>query len=115
MILARAFVLDSGTLVNADHVSSVTHVGTGIYNVTVDLAGVELPAGTVAGDFKVFATAQRTFGPTDLPEVWVAYQATSLGATSLVVQIRTAHFVPQQEEAVLVDSAFSFEVVLFTP
>jgi hypothetical protein len=115
IIIARAFVLANGTLVDSDHILGVVHVGTGIYDVTVDVAGVALPAGTVADDFEVFATPQRNFVPTEAPDVWIAYQGVTLGATSLDVEIRTAHFESQFESAVLVDSAFSVEVLLPAP
>jgi len=69
MILARAFVLDDGTLVNSDRITApVGHPSAGIYDLTVDLTGVELPAGTDAADLRVFATPQRAFAPGNCPK-----------------------------------------------
>jgi hypothetical protein len=110
IIIARAVVNADGTVENSDDIT-VVHAGAGIYDLTVDLSGDEIPAGANASDFEVFATPDVDFGPNAMPvpEVFIAYQAVNLAGTTLTLQIRTATL-----EA-LTDEAFSVQVLLAAP
>jgi hypothetical protein len=114
IIIARASVNADGTLENTDDIT-VVHSGIGIYDLTVDLTGDVLPAGTVADDFEIFATPNLGFGLMPVPEVFIAYGPVSLVGTTLTVQIRTSAPFGTSPSFVLTDEAFSVQVLLAAP
>jgi hypothetical protein len=110
IIIARAVVLDDGTLQDSDGITLTNpHVAnSGIYELTADLTGQVLPAGTTQNDFEIFVTPMLDFVATPVPDFFIAYQATGLAGTDLTFEVRTGTFS-------LADAAFSVQVLLAAP
>ncbi|HKQ46730.1 MAG TPA: hypothetical protein VJZ71_01525 [Phycisphaerae bacterium] len=102
IIIARAVVNADGTLENSDDITAV-RTAAGNYQLTIDLTGDTLPAGTTEDDFEVFLTLKEG---TDLSDFSPLYIPISLAGTTLRVDVIIA---AGQTGA---DNAFSVMVLL---
>lgn len=103
IIIARAVVNADGTLVDSDDVTVAHALNTGLYQLTIDVTGDVLPAGTTEDDFEVFLTLKDG----TLQTVFVPYYVPiSLVGTVLRIDVLIGSF----ETAT--DHAFSVMVLL---
>lgn len=79
IIIGRAVVNADGTLENSDDISA-NRTAAGNYQLTVDLTGDTLPAGTTEDDFEVFVTLKEG---SDLSDFTPLYVPVSLVGTNL--------------------------------
>jgi hypothetical protein len=80
IIIARAVINADASIQNADDVTSVGHPSPGQYQLTVDLTGDTLPAGTTEDDFEVFVTLKEGSGLSDFTPLYIPI---SLAGTTL--------------------------------
>ena len=83
IIIARAVVNADGTLANTDDIT-VFKAGIGAYQLTVDVTGDVLPAGTTEDSFEVFVTLKEDSGD---PAKNPYYVPVSLVGTTLRVDV----------------------------
>jgi hypothetical protein len=102
IIIARAVILPDGTLENSDDVTNVLHPAGGTYQLTIDVTGDVLPAGTTEDDFEVFVTLKETTQAVLVPY----YVPVSLVGTDLRIDVLVT------SAAALTDHGFSIEVLL---
>lgn len=105
IIIARAVVNADGALENADDVTLVLHPIAGQYQLTIDVTGDVLPAGTTEDDFEVFVTMKETPGGATV--IVPYYVPVSLVGTDLRIDIFLVNSV-----TVPFDHAFSIQVLL---
>jgi len=102
IIIARAVVNPDGSLENSDDVTNVLHPAAGTYQLTIDVTGDVLPAGTTEDDFEVFVTLKETTQAVLVPY----YVPVSLVGTDLRIDVVVA------AAGALIDHGFSIEVLL---
>jgi len=103
IIIARAVVLPNGTLENSDDVTNVLHPAGGTYQLTIDVTGDVLPAGTTEDDFEVFITMKENTAMLIVPY----YVPVSLVGTDLRIDVFLVN-----NQTVPVDHGFSIQVIL---
>lgn len=102
IIIARAVVNGDGTLQDSEDIAA-TRVNNGEYQLTIDVTGDTLPAGTTEDDFEIFLTLKEGTSSTDLTPFYVPV---SLVGTTLRVDV----FISFGDG--FNDSAFSVTVLL---
>jgi hypothetical protein len=103
IIIARAVINADATIENADHVTAVAHPAAGQYQLTIDVTGQILPAGTTEDDFEVFVTMKETSPLAFAPN----YVPVSLVGTNLRIDVVLINTGGDAE-----DHGFSIEVLL---
>jgi len=103
IIIARAVVNSDGTLENSDDVAVAHALGTGLYELTIDVTGDVLPAGTTEDDFEVFLTLKEG---SDLERLEAFYSPISLVGTDLRIDVLFSN------GDGLTDHAFTVQVLL---
>jgi len=103
IIIARAVVLPDGTLENSDDVTNVLHPAGGTYQLTIDVTGDVLPAGTTEDDFEVFITMKENAAMLFVPY----YVPVSLVGTDLRIDVFLVN-----NQTVATDHGFSIQVIL---
>jgi len=102
IIIARAVINADATIQDTDHVTAVAHPAPDHYELTIDVTGDVLPAGTTEDDFEVFVTLKETSPFVIAPY----YVPVSLVGTTLRIDV---FFIGTDS---LPDHAFSVQVLL---
>jgi hypothetical protein len=106
ILIARGVINSDGTIQDTVGIAGSAHaLGTGLYQLTIDLTGATLPAGTTESDFEVFGTLKEA--PLVENQDALFYRAVSLVGTSLRIDIQVV-----DDNAFPADHGFTVSVLL---
>jgi hypothetical protein len=106
ILIARGVINADGTIQDTVGIAGSAHaLGTGLYQLTIDVTGATLPAGTTESDFEVFGTLKEV--PFVEHQDALFYRAISLVGTSLRIDILVV-----DDNAFPADHGFTVSVLL---